>query len=180
MADPGLGGPRVRLRPWAPADAGALAAAWADDQIVAHTRVPPEPTVATAATWIAGWAVRADRGLALDLVVTGSGPDGGDEVWGEVGLGPIDWTRRAAEVGYWVAAGRRGGGVASEAVGLLTDWALGTLPLQVLVARVPPDHRASWRVLERAGFERRRALQSGSDLWARAAADTASGDIRTR
>ena len=164
LTDPELAGPTVRLRPWRPEDAPALAAAWADAEVSAHTRVPDPATVETAARWIGGWRTRADHGRALDLVVSGVDVD---EVRGEVGLGPIDWARHTAEIGFWIAAPQRGRGIATEAVTLLADWAIGELPLRHVVARVHPDHSRSWRVLAAAGFRRRGRLSSGHDLWDR-------------
>jgi RimJ/RimL family protein N-acetyltransferase len=57
----------VALRPWRPADAPALAAAWADPDIARWTAVPEDRSVEAAARWIAGWDERRRRGLALDL-----------------------------------------------------------------------------------------------------------------
>jgi ribosomal-protein-alanine N-acetyltransferase len=177
LSDPGLTIAALRLRPWSPGDAPALAAAWSDVEVAASNRVPVAGTVEAAEAWIAGWSARAEAGRALDLVI---GPPtevppadaaapwvAADPVWGEVGLGPIDWPRRTAELGYWVAASERRRGLASTAVDLLARWALATLPLTHLVARVPPDHGPSAQVLARAHFVRRGRLASGHDLWAR-------------
>lgn len=141
----------VRLRSWCVDDAPALAAAWVDDGVRRFARVPHPADEATAARWITGaerrWADRA----ALDLVVS---PMGDDAVLGEVGLGPFDTSRNAAAVGYWVAAGARGRGVASAAVRLLATWALDPagLGLAALVATTDPANPASAAVLRRAGF----------------------------
>src|SRR5688500_5106968 len=105
LTDPRLTGRRVRLRPWRPDDAPALAAAWTDPEVRTHTLVPQPADVATATRWIAGWAVRAEHGHALDLVVSGLDDDA---VRGEVGLGPIDWPRRTAEIGFWIGLPHRG------------------------------------------------------------------------
>jgi RimJ/RimL family protein N-acetyltransferase len=164
LTDPELAGPTIRLRPWLPDDAPALAAAWADADVGAYTRVPDPATVDTATRWIGGWQARADHGRALDLVVSGIADD---EVRGEVGLGPIDWPRQTAEIGFWIAAPHRNQGIATEAVALLADWAVGVLPLRHVVARVRPEHSRSWRVLAAAGFLRRGRLSSGHDLWDR-------------
>jgi RimJ/RimL family protein N-acetyltransferase len=56
------------------------------------------------------------------------------------------------EVGYWVAAGARGRGVATRAVGLLASWGLGQLGLPVLEIHVLPTNAASHAVARRAGF----------------------------
>jgi RimJ/RimL family protein N-acetyltransferase len=109
------------------------------------TAVPPRRTEADAARWIAGEAERRRRGLAVDLVVS---PADGDDVWGEVGLGPIDWPSGTANLGWWVAAPARGRGVATRAAVLLATWATTALALQV-ATEVDPANPASARIAAR-------------------------------
>ncbi len=59
------------------------------------------------------------------------------------------------EVAYRLARAAWGQGIATEAAGALVAYALGTLPLPRLVAVTYPDNRASQRVLDKLGFERR-------------------------
>ena len=147
LPDPPLGAGPLALRPWAPADAAALAAAWADPDVARWCAVPPARSEADAARWIDGaTACRAD-GLALDLAVTVDGV-----VVGEVGLGPLQWAHRRAAVGFWTAAGHRGRGHAATAVDLLAGWALTALPLDTLVAETSAENPAAGAVLAAAGF----------------------------
>lgn len=141
----------VRLRAWRADDAPALAAAWADDEVRRFTRVPEPADEATAARWIAGVGERWAGRRSLDLVVS---PVGGDEVLGEVGLGPFDPARNAAALGYWVAADARGRGVATAAARLLVDWTIDPagLALAALVATTDPANPASEAVLRAVGF----------------------------
>lgn len=155
----------ILLRPWAPPDAEALAAAWADPQVAAHTAVPPAHDLPAAERWVAGEEQRRHRGLALDLVIAqGEGPA---EVLGEVGLARLDRERRA-EIGFWLAPEARGRGVATTAVRLLTTWALapeGTgLGLRQVWARTAPDNRPAAAVLGRAGFHRT-GEAGGTTVW---------------
>ena len=53
-------------------------------------------------------------------------------------------------VGYWVAAGARGRGIASSALRLVCDWSTAR-PLQLMTH---PDNAASQRVAEKGGFRR--------------------------
>lgn len=165
---PDLGDDRIRLRAWSPADAPALAAAWAEPDISRWTAVPGGAGAAgvgadRAARWIAGEAERRRAGVALDLVVS---PADGDAVWGEVGLAPIDWARRTAEIGFWIAPEVRGRGHARRAVGLLTGWALDHLALDRLVALVDPANVAAARAAGGAGLQPRGHLADGRGLWA--------------
>jgi RimJ/RimL family protein N-acetyltransferase len=153
--DPPLTDGVIRLRPWGEtdvvADAAALAAAWADPEVLRWLPVPrPERrAVPAAAAWIAGTADRLASGLSLDLVVAPV-DQASTLVLGEVGLGPIDWAAGEARIGYWVAAPARGRGTATGAVRLLARFAESALGLSV-VAEIDAANVASRRVATRAG-----------------------------
>jgi RimJ/RimL family protein N-acetyltransferase len=147
-AVPELGTERIRLRPWRAVDAAALVRAWHDPDIIAGSSPPPDRSLEAARRWIEGVDERRRAGLALDLVIAGDA----DTVWGEVGLSQIDPEQRTAVIGWWVAADRRGSGVATEAVTLLTRWALGGGRLRALLALIGTDNPASSRVATRAGY----------------------------
>jgi RimJ/RimL family protein N-acetyltransferase len=106
--------------------------------------------VAHAAHWIHHEEDRRRAGLAIDLVISPSTGERQHIVLGEVGLAPIDWATRTAQIGWWVERGARGQRIATRAVTLLAGWARDTLGLMP-VATVDPANRASWRVAERAG-----------------------------
>ena len=87
----------------------------------------------------------------MDLAVTDP-PSG--TVIGEVGLSKLDPVRRAALIGWWIAAGWRGQGRASEAVRLVVDWTLSEGPLEAVMAEIGADNPASMAVARRAGMRR--------------------------
>lgn len=147
LPDPPLTDGCVQLRPWAPADAPALVAAWHDPQIARWTGVPPQTDEAAARRWIEGDAHRRARGLALDLVVDVDG-----EVVGEVGLADIDPDGRSAEVGWWIAPAHRGAGLATSAAKLVSSWAIAELCVDCVIARCHPGNPASAGVAKAAGF----------------------------
>lgn len=151
--EPPLAGMRYGLRLWAPEDASALAAAWADPEVRRRMPVPTPADEAVAAKWISGCAGRRTAGLALDLAVVDLSEPDRAVVHGEVGLSAIDRDRGTARIGWWTAPDHRRRGVATEAVGLLARWALGSLGLEALVAEVDPDNIASLTVARKAGFE---------------------------
>ncbi|WP_340102132.1 GNAT family protein [Salinibaculum salinum] len=64
-----------------------------------------------------------------------------------------------AEVGYWITAGERGEGYATEAVTLLTEYATAERRLRRLLARVFEGNDASKRVLETVGFKQEGTLR---------------------
>jgi RimJ/RimL family protein N-acetyltransferase len=152
LADPAAG---IALRPWrpTPADATALAAAWA-----AAGRKSGDPPEA----WIAGDPARRAAGLALDLVIAV-----GDAAVGEVGLRNVDAERRRAEIGWWIAPDHRGRGLATAAVRLLAGWALGPpCGLVQVWARIDPANLPSARVAASAGLRRLGRSAAGEDVWA--------------
>lgn len=164
LADPSVG---IVLRPWAatPADAEALAAAWADPEIAAATRVPDDTSADAAARWIAREPARRAAGRSLDLVVAPL--VGGDAVLGEVGLTTIDRERRRAEMSWWIAAGHRGRGLGGRAARLLADWALSPAgDFDQVWARIAPGNSASARVAAAAGLVEL-GPGGGTVVWAR-------------
>ena len=153
LPEPPLAGTRYGLRLWAPEDASALAAAWADPEVRRRMPVPDPADEAAAADWIGGCAGRRTAGLALDLVVVDLSEPDRAVVHGEVGLSAVDRDRGTARIGWWTAPAHRRRGVATEAVSLLAQWALGPLGLDALVAEVDPDNTGSLAVARTAGFE---------------------------
>ncbi|MEM9466278.1 MAG: GNAT family N-acetyltransferase [Actinomycetota bacterium] len=81
------------------------------------------------------------------------------ECVGEVGLSDIDQRRGAALIGWWVAAGHRGNGYATEAIGRLADAAVG-FGVHTLVAQIGVANEASIHIATRAGFT---LLRAGDD-----------------
>jgi RimJ/RimL family protein N-acetyltransferase len=64
-----------------------------------------------------------------------------------------------AELGYWLGAGHRGQGYATEAVGGFVRWAFRRWKLRRIHAQVRAGNRASVRVLEKNGFVREGVLR---------------------
>ena len=57
------------------------------------------------------------------------------------------------EVGYWFASASQGLGLASEAVTGVMLVLLNNYPERQIVAECKPKNKASWRLLERVGFQ---------------------------
>lgn len=149
LPDPPLQDGPLELRPWRPGDGAALAAAWADPEVVRWTGVPEATDAAAAELWIAGEADRRARGLALDLAIERDGA-----VVGEVGLVDVDGRPGTAEMGWWIAPEHRGRGIAADAARLVASWAVDELSVTTVVARCHPDNPASGAVAAAAGFAR--------------------------
>jgi RimJ/RimL family protein N-acetyltransferase len=61
---------------------------------------------------------------------------------------------RCAELGYWIAPGRRGQGYATEAAKAMCDLGFRTMRLHRIEARAFARNLASIHVLEKAGLRR--------------------------
>jgi [ribosomal protein S5]-alanine N-acetyltransferase len=83
-----------------------------------------------------------------------------DRASGELlgGTGLTFETADRASTGYVLARDAWGRGIATEALGAMVDLAP-KLGLARLYALCHPDHRASWRVMEKCGFEREGTLR---------------------
>jgi RimJ/RimL family protein N-acetyltransferase len=139
----------VALRGWSAADVPALTEACRDPEIPRWTLVPRPYTEEIARAWIAATAGQLAAGTGAPLAVVDAA---GGRLLASAGLNVIDWPRRAADVGYWVAAPERGRGVASRALALVADWAFWTLGLERLGVLAAPGNAASQAVARRAGF----------------------------
>jgi RimJ/RimL family protein N-acetyltransferase len=92
----------------------------------------------------------------------------------------IDHETATAELGYVVAPAARGRGIGSEALRLLTEWALGELGMRRLELLISVDNPASKKVAERCGYFREGVLRSAyfkqgrredTEIWSRLATD---------
>ena len=147
----------VRLEPLAARFAPEFDRLLRDPEIVRHTRVPTTPPAGFAATWVdryvAGWIDGTRAGFAILSVE-------GDDFLGMAALVDLDLPARQAEIGYLVAPEARGRGVASRALGLITDWSLRSLGLERVELRIDVANAASIRVAERLGYVREGVLRS--------------------
>ncbi|GAA3459873.1 GNAT family protein [Saccharothrix longispora] len=103
--------------------------------------------------WPAHWSSlksMARRGHALPFVITVDGRLAGQITVGNIVRGSL----RSAWVGYWVAADRARGGVATAALALVVDHCFGAAGLHRLEATARPENAASLRVLAKVGFRR--------------------------
>ncbi len=142
---------RLTLRPPRPEDAEAIHRLVNEWEVVRMlSRLPyPYPRELTD-EWIASTGTQMEDGSAYHLAITGE-ENGREMVIGCIGL-RLDETPRVADLGYWVGRRYWGHGVASEAAGRATRWALANLQIDTVRARVAVDNPASVAVLRRLGF----------------------------
>jgi RimJ/RimL family protein N-acetyltransferase len=166
----------IRLDPLGEEHLDGLAALVVDDPDVQRfTRVPVPPPPDMPRRWLARYEQGRLDGSCEGFAVV----DHGTGAFLGLALAPaIDQEGRTAELGYVVAPGARGRGVASAALSQLTDWALSELGALRLELIIDVDNAASKRVAGRCGYERegmlrsvhvKQGLRADVEMWARLA-----------
>ena len=146
----------MELRPFTAAHLGDVAELIADREVLRFTRIPEPPGEDFPRRWLARYEQGRTEGSSEAFAIQ-------DGDGGFLGLAlAVDIDREGAEVelGYIVAAHARGRGVATEALRLLTDWALRELGAQRVVLLIDVDNLPSLRVAERCGYVREGVMRS--------------------
>jgi RimJ/RimL family protein N-acetyltransferase len=135
------------LRPWREGDQAALVR-YADNRNVSvnmRNRFPFPYSTADADAWIAHTATQTpvcNFAIVVDATAVGGiGVELGSDVF-----------HRSAEIGYWLGEPFWGRGIATEALGAVTEYAFATFDILRLEAGVFGWNPASARVLEKAGY----------------------------
>ncbi len=153
--DPPLADDAVLLRLPRDADAAAIAAACTDPEIARWVPVPTPYTIDDAREFLeivdAGWANGASATFAIEDRASA-------QLAGMIGLDRGVVSGRAS-VGYWLAPGARGRGLATRAVRLVAAWAFEDPLLERLELTTLVGNHASGHVALRAGFEREGILR---------------------
>jgi RimJ/RimL family protein N-acetyltransferase len=148
----------VLLRPWHEADVPGKLLAFSDPVMQRFSWRTTPYTEADARSDFAEQEKARLRGEELNFALVE--PADQAAVLGGCSLSDVRPDRGCAALGYWLAPGARGRGVATHAVRLLARWALAELGLARLELTCGPDNEASQRVAERCGFVREGLLRS--------------------
>jgi RimJ/RimL family protein N-acetyltransferase len=133
----------IALRRPTAADADAIVAACTDTEVARFIPQIPVPYVrADAEVWIARCDKVWSSGEADPFAIA--------DVQTDAYLGSIEFRPDASMIGYLVAPGARGRGIATRALRLVCEWR----PERPLRLTTHPDNAASQRVAEKAGFRR--------------------------
>ena len=147
----------IRLEPLGTEHLALLDELVDDPETQRFTRIPVPPPPDFPARWLAVYEAGLEDGTRAGFAVV-------DDETGEhlgMALAPtIETGTATAELGYVVAPDARGRGVATEALRLLTEWALCERRLERLELRISVDNVASKRVAERCGYVREGVLRS--------------------
>jgi RimJ/RimL family protein N-acetyltransferase len=154
LSPPDLRGDTIALRPWRPDDLESMVAAVQDPDVTRWTSVPDRYGDAEGRDYLDSAARSWADGTAASFAIVDTA-DGA--LLGSIGI--RFHGDGAANVGYWMAREARGRGVATQALRLVSAWALTELPVERLELVTAPDNEASQRVAEKAGFTREGLLR---------------------
>jgi len=147
-----LRGERVVVRPYRQEDAQALFEAVAESREHLRQWLPfadAHQTVEESRDWIihqaANWLLREELIVGIWEAAT-------NRYLGGSGLHSRNWERRYFEIGYWIRASASGHGYVTEAVKLLTDYALSELAAQRIEIRCDERNIRSAAIPQRLGF----------------------------
>lgn len=166
----------LRLVPFDRSHVDALASTLDDASILRFTRVPEPVPDGFASRWLEAYEEGRRDGTREAFAIV----DGDDAFVGLALAARIDRDGRTAELGYLVAPGARGRGVATTALRLLTDWAFAELGAERLELLISVANHASKRVAERCGYVREGVLRSAhfkqgrredTEIWSRLPSD---------
>jgi RimJ/RimL family protein N-acetyltransferase len=128
-----------------------------DPDVVRNTRVPEPLEEGFEHRWLEsyenGQRDGTRDGYAIEDAETGT-------FLGIAGLVAIEREANQGEIGYIVVREARGRGIASRALRLATDYALGEVGLERVVLMIATDNEPSVRVAERCGYHREGVFRS--------------------
>jgi [ribosomal protein S5]-alanine N-acetyltransferase len=147
LPTPTLTTERLRLRPFADADAEPLFALQSDAYVLRYWDSPPWTERARAEQFIARSRAMAEEGSGARMVI-----ERDSTFVGWCTLNSWNPEFRSASLGYCLARAGWGQGIATEAAGALLGWAFDTLDLNRVQAEADTRNAPSARVLEKLGF----------------------------
>jgi ribosomal-protein-alanine N-acetyltransferase len=153
---PSLHGQRLSLRHWRHSDVATVQEASLDPLIPLITTVPTTHGEPEARAFIDRQHSRMRTGAGYSFAIA----DPSGRAVGHIGLFHVAGAGARASVGYWITPSERRRGFATEALGILTEWAIALGDLDRLELYVEPWNTGSWRAAERAGYEREGLLRA--------------------
>jgi RimJ/RimL family protein N-acetyltransferase len=166
----------IHLEPFGERHLAELEGMLHDPELLRFTRVPEPVPQGFARIWLDRYEEGRRDGSRDAFAII-------DEAGGFLGLAlapRLEHEERTAELGYVVAPAARGRGVATEALGQLTEWAFAERDMLRLELLISVENAASKRVAERCGYVREGVLRSlhvkqgrheDTEIWSRLATD---------
>ena len=122
-----------------------------------NTRVPEPPEEGFERKWLAAYETGAEEGTRAGFAIEDA--DTGAFL-GMAGLVAIEREESQGEIGYVVAPEARGRGIATRALRLVTEYALGAAGLGRVQLLIDSENTPSLRVAERCGYVREGVARS--------------------
>ena len=145
----------LTLRPLREEDIDPIFNACQDLTISAFTRVPSPYDREMAEEFVRESSIAYRNHVSITFAI-----EVGGEFAGTIGLHSLQLGDHMAEVGYWMDSSFRGTGICTEALTILTNFALSIMHFRRIEGLTNFDNLASQRVLERAGYAREALLAS--------------------
>lgn len=142
---------RLRLRPFAPGDAGDLYALQSNPRVLRYWDAPPWTDPARAEAFLAACRQMEAEGSGARFAIDTASDDA---FIGWCAMFRWNPGYRSLGIGYCLNESAWGHGYATEAVHAMLQWAFGTLDLNRVDAELDTRNAASARVLEKLGFQR--------------------------
>lgn len=152
---------RVRLRQLADADAAMAMALSRDPYVPTVGTLPANATLEEALAWIERQRQRFTDGTGFSFSIVDLTSD---RAVGSIGLWTEELGEGRAQAGYAVVPSHRGRGIASSALGALTDFAWSIARLHRVELYIEPWNVASIRTADRAGYRREGLLRSHQEI----------------
>ncbi len=152
-----LNGQKINLRYPTLDDADSIAKYCADKEISEFTFIPFPYTHQDAVDFI---TMCIEDRKSMTSLHCGIENCETKEIIGMIGLNSINKIHFRGELGYWLAKPFWGQGIMLDAINILTSFCLNEMQLERIYAHVQPDNIGSWKVLEKAGFEREGLLRN--------------------
>lgn len=143
----------ITLRPLDENDIEAIFHGCQDSEIPAFTPIPTPYEYEMAEEYVRGSDLDYRNHKSINFAIIYRG-----EFAGAIGLHSMSIANHCAEIGYWLSAESRGKGICTQAVMVVTDFALNVMEFQRIQALADFDNLSSLRVLERAGYSREALL----------------------
>lgn len=161
LNQPILDAAKYRLRPFEMKDAELVGEASVDPLIPLITTVPTSGTAADIHSFIDRQHQRLITRSGYSFVIADAGSD---LAVGQIGLWLKNIEQGRASVGYWVGAGHRNKGIATQALDALSNWAIRDPEIHRLELYVEPWDEGSWKAAERCGYTREGLLRSWQEV----------------
>jgi RimJ/RimL family protein N-acetyltransferase len=146
----------VRLEPLGARHLDGMDALAHDPEVQRFTRVPEPPPPGFARSWLGRYEAGRRDGTAIGFAAV----DGAGAFLGLALAPDIDADGRQLELGYIVAAGARGRGVATAMLRQLTRWAFAELGALRAYLLIDTSNLASQRVAARCGYVQEGVMRS--------------------